>query len=76
VATAVQVLMSPGCGHGARTLELLREILPRLAPGATLVGVLVATTEEAERLGFPGSPTVRVNGQDVDPFPPQGIGLG
>jgi hypothetical protein len=27
----------------------------------------VTTTEEAEQLTFPGSPTIRVDGRDVDP---------
>jgi hypothetical protein len=27
----------------------------------------VLTDEDAERLAFPGSPTIRVNGADVDP---------
>ena len=28
---------------------------------------IVTTTEEAEELAFPGSPTIRVDGRDVDP---------
>ena len=27
----------------------------------------VTTNEEAERLSFPGSPTIRVDGRDIDP---------
>jgi hypothetical protein len=27
----------------------------------------VVTDEDAERLAFPGSPTIRVNGTDIDP---------
>ena len=73
---AVQVLMSPGCGHAAATLELLRALLPGLAPDAALEALEVTTAEEAARLGFPGSPTVRVDGRDVEPGPPPGSGLG
>jgi len=76
VAIAVQLLMSPGCGNGARALALLRELLPRLAPGAGLEIVTVATAAAAERHAFPGSPTVRVDGLDVDPARPAGVGLG
>jgi hypothetical protein len=32
----VQVLMSPGCGHGARTVELLSDVLRAVAPDARL----------------------------------------
>jgi glutaredoxin len=76
MATTVQVLMSPGCGHAERTLALLRELLPGLAPRATLVVLEVASAEEAARLGFPGSPTVRLDGRDIDPVPPIDVGLG
>jgi hypothetical protein len=76
VAVVVQVLTSPGCGHGARTVELVREAMARLAPAASLEVITVATPEDAERLGCPGSPTVRVNGTDIDPFRPSSVGLG
>jgi hypothetical protein len=72
----VEVLASPGCGSGQRTLALVGEVLRGLAPGATLELVLVTTAEEAERLRFPGSPTVRVDGLDVEPRPPTDVGLG
>ncbi len=72
----VQVLTTPGCANGARTLESLRELLPSAASGAVLESVLVASAEDAVRLGFPGSPTVRIDGLDVDPDPPAGVGLG
>jgi hypothetical protein len=76
VAIKVQVLMSPGCGHGQKTVELVRDVLRELRPGARLETVLVATTTEAQRLAFPGSPTVRIDGVDIDPGPPEGVGLG
>ena len=72
----VQVLVSPGCGHGARTLALVREVLGELAPEARLEVVEVRTDEEARRLGFRGSPTVLVDGADLEQPPPAGVGLG
>jgi hypothetical protein len=76
VTVSVQLLMSPGCGNGEKALALLRELLASLAPGASLETVLVTSNEEAARLRFPGSPTVRVDGRDIDPSPPDGTGLG
>jgi len=32
--------------------------------------------EGAERLGFRGSPTVLVDGEDIEPQRPAGVGLG
>lgn len=72
----VELLMSPGCGHAARTQALVAEVAAACAPGAEVITVEVATPEDAERLAFPGSPTVRVDGRDVDPGPPPGVGLG
>lgn len=72
----VEILMSPGCGNGARTQALVADVLRERAPGIEVETILVATPEEAERLGFLGSPSVRVNGQDVDPQAPVDAGLG
>lgn len=73
---SVQVQMSPGCGHGKKTLELVREVLAELAPDARVETVVVGTMEEAARLGFRGSPTVLIDGADIEPGPPGGVGLG
>lgn len=72
----VEILMSPGCGHGQQTAALVAEIARQEAPDAQLQVIQVSTPEEAARLGFRGSPTVRVDGVDIDPHPPAGFGLG
>ena len=72
----VQVMMSPGCNHGQQTLELVREVVRIIAPSAEVEAVAVTTAEEGERLGFLGSPTVLVNGVDIEPDRPAGAGLG
>ena len=68
--------MSPGCGHGERALELVADVVRQSTPGAEIETTLVATAEDAARLSFPGSPTIRVNGLDIDPQAPTDIGLG
>jgi hypothetical protein len=72
----IQVLMSPGCGHGERALELVADVVRQSAQGAQIETTVVATAADAERLSFPGSPTIRVNGVDIDPQPPANVGLG
>jgi len=72
----VRVLMSPGCGNGERTSKLVADLVQELAPRATVEIVLVATPEDAVQHGFPGSPTVRVNGEDIEQPPPTNVGLG
>ena len=72
----IQVLMSPGCGHGARALELVADVVRQSAPRAAVEIISVATLEDAARWSFPGSPTIRVDGNDIDPDAPAGVGLG
>ena len=76
MALTVQVQMSPGCGHGQKTVELVRRVVDEVAPEARIEAVTVATLDDAERLGFRGSPTVLVDGTDIEPGPPGGGGLG
>ncbi len=75
MAVKVELLMSPGCGHGVRAAELVAQVVRERA-GVTVVTVVVATEAEAVRLAFPGSPTVRVDGIDIEPGAPTTVGLG
>ncbi len=72
----MQVLMSPGCGHGARAVDLVKELVRQGAPGAAIETISIATLEDAARWSFPGSPTIRVDGDDIESEPPTGVGLG
>jgi hypothetical protein len=72
----IQVLMSPGCGHGARALELVADVVQQSAPGAEIETILIASHEDAAQWSFPGSPTIRVNGLDIDAQVPTNVGLG
>jgi hypothetical protein len=72
----IEILMSPGCGHGARARELVTDVVGRMAPGAEVETVTVSTMADAIRWSFPGSPTIRVDGRDIDPEAPAGVGLG
>lgn len=76
VALTIRILMSPGCGSGPKTLHLVREVVRRLSPDAQVETSDVSTVEEAERLSFLGSPTVLVNGVDIEPGAVGGVGLG
>lgn len=72
----IEILMSPGCGHGTKTQALVADVVRENAPGTEVETVLVGGLEDAERLAFLGSPSVRVNGLDIDPQPPGNVGLG
>ncbi len=73
-APGVEALVTPGCPHAGQALERVRAVVERLAPTATVEELSVETDAEAERLGYPGSPTIRVDGRDLEgrvPGPPR-----
>lgn len=59
----VEVLYSEGCPNHEALVRRLRELLA----GADIEQRAVETIEAAERERFLGSPTVRIDGIDIDP---------
>ena len=62
----VEVLVFEGCPHAAAALTLAENVVGRLAPGSSVERIEVDTPEKAVSLGFLGSPSVRVNGEDIE----------
>ena len=60
----VELLWWDGCPSYPEARELLEDVL---AGRAEVELREVRSDEEAEALGFPGSPTIRIDGRDVDP---------
>jgi hypothetical protein len=61
----IRLLYFDGCPHWMVAEERLRAALARLGrDGEKIRHVLVETSEDAERLGFLGSPTILVDGRD------------
>lgn len=54
----------------ARLAEIARE-----RPGVTVTPLLVESPEQAEAIGFRGSPSILVNGSDLFPNPAAPVGL-
>lgn len=63
----VELLYFEGCPNYQELLLKLRELLATDGIEEEVELRQVDTPEEAEREGFLGSPTIRVNGADVDP---------
>jgi hypothetical protein len=63
----VEFLYWEGCPSHPEARELLEEVLEARGVDATVDVREVRTQEDARALGFPGSPTIRVDGRDVDP---------
>jgi hypothetical protein len=55
-----------GCPSHPEARELLDEVLTARKIEADVVEREVFSEEEAQELAFPGSPTIRVDGRDVD----------
>jgi hypothetical protein len=63
----VEVLFFEGCPNHVPTVQLAREVAAALGVAAEVREVAVETAEDAEALRFLGSPSVRVNGRDIEP---------
>jgi hypothetical protein len=73
----LEILYFDGCPSYRTAEETLRGVLAEQGIGAEVELVAVDTDEEANRLRFPGSPTVRVDGEDLFPVPDRaGYALG
>jgi len=63
VALYVELLYFDGCPN----VEAARQAVQAVAGGIDVRLVPVETPDDAERLRFLGSPTVRVDGRDIEP---------
>ncbi len=63
----IDVLFFDGCPNHEPTVQLAREVVSALGVPAEIHEVAVETAGDAEERRFLGSPTVRVNGSDIEP---------
>jgi hypothetical protein len=63
----VEVLFFDGCPNHEPTVELARSVVAELGVAAEVREVAVEEPQDAETLRFLGSPSVRVNGRDIEP---------
>ncbi len=65
MSVGVELLVTADCPNAQATEGLVRRTLDGLVPDAEFTLTVVGSAKEAERLGFPGSPSVRVDGEDL-----------
>jgi hypothetical protein len=71
-APRVELLYWSGCPSHPRALADLREAMLELGLDAGAVRLREVHSEEQARVeGFVGSPTIRIDGHDIQPPPPQ-----
>ena len=63
----IELLFWEGCPSYPEALELLESVLAERGDGTPVELREVRSQAEAEELAFPGSPTIRFDGRDVDP---------
>lgn len=63
----VELLWFEGCANHPAARQLLDEVIAELAPGTPIIDVDATDPVIADRLRFPGSPTIRIDGRDIDP---------
>jgi hypothetical protein len=63
----VELLWFSECPNHVEARRLLREVVDEVAPGFPIDDIDAGDPDVAARHRFPGSPTIRIDGRDVDP---------
>ena len=63
----IDILVFDGCPNAEPTRQLVERVARELAAQPEIEVVVVPDAEAAEQTRFLGSPTVRVNGRDIEP---------
>ena len=72
----IELLYFEGCPNHVPAMEMLRETLNSLDREDRVHEVEVRTQAEAEAIKFVGSPSVRINGSDIEPWARTAKGFG
>lgn len=71
----IEVLYVPGCPNHATAVRSVNEALRAEQIRAVVEEVEVSSATAAQALRFPGSPTIRINGEDAEPNAQSSFGL-
>lgn len=63
----IRILFTKGCANTPLTISRIEEAAKELSVPIHIEKILITTQEEAVRNRFFGSPTVQINGVDIDP---------
>ncbi len=63
----VEIFYFEGCPNHMPAVERVRSVIQDEGMSAEVDEIEVLNEAEAKKVGFPGSPTVRVNGIDIEP---------
>lgn len=63
----VKIVHLAGCGATPKTISLVNKVAKQLDVKIHMENIVVKTTEDARKYRHIGSPTVQINGLDIDP---------
>jgi len=63
----IDILYVDGCSSTPQTVKLIEEVLSEVGVDAKINLKLISNSEEAKEYKLFGSPTVQINGLDIDP---------
>ena len=63
----VEILYFSGCPNHAPAVDRVREVLTQENAFAEMMEIEISDAAAAQRVGFLGSPTIRVDGMDIEP---------
>lgn len=72
----LELLYLAGCPHRDETVDLVNSVLEAEGVPAEVQEILIGSREDSDTHSFPGSPTVRVNGQDIERIATMQFGIG
>ncbi len=67
MSTSIEILFFTGCPNFRPAVELAERVVADLGVDAHIQPVEVDSSDEAVRRRFLGSPSIHVNGQDIEP---------
>jgi len=65
--TRIEILAFDGCPNRERAIALVSQVVAEAGADAEVRVIDVPDAQTAERTRFLGSPTIRVNGRDIEP---------
>ncbi len=72
----LELLYTPGCPNLQKVRILLRETLESLGLDLSTKEIEISGPVKAEEAAFPGSPTIRIDGRDLEPESARTVGSG
>ena len=63
----IEILYFEGCPNHRSTVDLTRQLVSELGLDLEIREVPIETDAQAQQMRFLGSPSVRVNGRDIEP---------